>query len=89
MATFLFTLVFILLTLTGESVCDVSETVSSMWQSAHSAVRSLGDDAHSYLVSVLGKQTVDTLLQVRKTKSFSVFCPVSLGLPRTSSHMGK
>ncbi|MCI4376146.1 hypothetical protein PGIGA_G00184970 [Pangasianodon gigas] len=63
MARFLVMVVFILSTLTLESVCAVSETVSSMWQSAHSAVKSLGDDAHSYLVSLLGKQTVDTLLK--------------------------
>lgn len=75
MAKFSLTLVLVLLTLTRERVCAVSETVSSMWQSAHSAVKSLGDDAHSYLVSLLGKQVVDTLLQVRKPKVFSVFCP--------------
>ncbi|XP_017318630.1 transmembrane protein 109 [Ictalurus punctatus] len=61
MAKFVVIMVFILSTLTRESVCTVSETASSMWQSAQSAVKSLGDDAHSYLVSLLGKQSVDTL----------------------------
>lgn len=60
------TMVFILSTLTRERVCAVSETASAMWHSAHSAVTSLGDDAHSYLVSLLGKQAVDTLLKVRR-----------------------
>lgn len=66
MAKFFVSLVFILSTLTRERVCAVSETASSMWQSAHSAVKSLGDDAHSYLVSLFGKQTVETLLKVRR-----------------------
>lgn len=64
MAKFLVTIVIILSTLTCESVYAVSETASTMWQSARAAVKSLGDDAHSYLVSLLGKQTVDTLLKV-------------------------
>lgn len=64
MAKFLVTMVIIFSTLTCESVYAVSETASTMWQSARSAVKSLGDDAHSYLVSLLGKQTVDTLLKV-------------------------
>ncbi|KAK3554065.1 hypothetical protein QTP70_019174 [Hemibagrus guttatus] len=63
MAKFLLTMVIILSTLTCESVYAVSETASTMWQSALSAVKSLGDDAHSYLVSLLGKQTVVTLLK--------------------------
>ncbi|TSK22548.1 hypothetical protein Baya_1906 [Bagarius yarrelli] len=58
---FFVTLAFILSTLTRQNVGAVSETASTMWQSAHSAVRSLGDDAHSYLVSLLGKHSVDTL----------------------------
>lgn len=66
MAKFVVIMVFILSTLTRESVCTVSETASSMWQSAQSAVKSLGDDAHSYLVSLLGKQSVDTLQKVRR-----------------------
>ncbi|KAF4090643.1 hypothetical protein AMELA_G00054140 [Ameiurus melas] len=62
MAKFLF-MMFILSTLICESVCAVSETASNLWQSAHSALKSLGDDAHSYLVSLFGQQTVNTLLK--------------------------
>ncbi|XP_053477419.1 uncharacterized protein LOC128605732 [Ictalurus furcatus] len=40
-----------------------AETASLLWQSAHSAVKSLGDDAHFYLVSLFGQQTVSTLLK--------------------------
>ncbi|KAI5617493.1 transmembrane protein 109 precursor, partial [Silurus asotus] len=61
MAKFFILMVFIWSSLTLHSVCAVSETASTMWQSAHSAVKSLGDDAYSYLVSLLGKQTVDTM----------------------------
>lgn len=61
MATFLVTLVVIQSTLMRQNVGAVSVTASSMWQSAHSAVKSLGDDAHSYLGSLLGKQVVNTL----------------------------
>lgn len=70
MATFLVTTVLILCTLTGERARALSETASTMWQSAHSAAKSLGDDAHSYLVSLLGKQAVDTLLKVRRSSDF-------------------
>ncbi|KAM9478036.1 voltage-gated monoatomic cation channel TMEM109 [Clarias gariepinus] len=59
MAKVLVTVVLISFTLNCERVCAVSETASTMY----SAVRSLADDAHSYLVSLLGKKTVDTLLK--------------------------
>lgn len=76
MAKVLVTVVLILFTLNCERVCAVSETASTMY----SAVRSLADDAHSYLVSLLGKKTVDTLLKVRRPNVSLFLCPVSLAL---------
>ncbi|XP_060728957.1 transmembrane protein 109 [Tachysurus vachellii] len=57
------TMVIVLSTLTRGSVCSVSET---MWHTAHSSFKSLADDAHSYLISLLGKNSVDTLLKTVK-----------------------
>ncbi|XP_027001593.1 transmembrane protein 109 [Tachysurus fulvidraco] len=63
MVKFVLTMVIILSTLTRGSVCSVSET---MWDTAHSSFKSLANDAHSYLISLLGKNSVDTLLKTVK-----------------------
>lgn len=71
MVKFVITMVIVLSTLTRGSVCSVSET---MWHTAHSSFKSLADDAHSYLISLLGKNSVDTLLKVRRPDVSLMIC---------------
>ncbi|XP_062852476.1 uncharacterized protein LOC134315316 [Trichomycterus rosablanca] len=64
MARFGLTLLFILSAIPGCN-CE-SETVWTVWRSALSSAGSLCENAHKYLVSLVGKDAVDTLLKTIK-----------------------